>query len=144
MEEAVKNGAKAHRVGPTPPNQGAFVQTTILTDLTRENPAFYQEFFGPVALFFTVKDEQEAIALANDTPYGLGGSVFTQNTKRGVEVAKQIYTGMVYINHPTWTKPDLPFGGVKRSGYGRELAMLGIEEFINKKLINVVPIDAPA
>ncbi|GBQ75873.1 aldehyde dehydrogenase [Acetobacter malorum DSM 14337] len=144
VEDAVKNGAKAHRVGPTPPNKGAFVQTTILTDLTRDNPAFHQEFFGPVALFFTVKDEQEAIELANDTPYGLGGSVFTEDTKRGVEVAKQIYTGMVYINHPTWTRPDLPFGGVKRSGYGRELAMLGIEEFVNKKLINVVPIDAPA
>lgn len=91
-----------------------------------------------------MKDEDEAIALANDNPYGLGGSVFTQNTERGVDVAKRISTGMVYVNHPTWTRPDLPFGGIKRSGYGRELAMMGIEEFVNKKLINVVPIDAPA
>lgn len=144
VEDAVKHGATAHRVGPAPPNKGAFVQTTILTDITKDNPAFYQEFFGPVALFFRVKDEDEAIALANDNPYGLGGSVFTQNTERGVDVAKRISTGMVYVNHPTWTRPDLPFGGIKRSGYGRELAMMGIEEFVNKKLINVVPIDAPA
>ncbi|ACB94425.1 NAD-dependent succinate-semialdehyde dehydrogenase [Beijerinckia indica] len=141
---AVKHGAHALRVGPVPPNKGAFVQTTILTDVKPENPVYYQELFGPVAMFFKVKDDKEAIKLANDNPYGLGGSVFTQNTEHGVEVAKQIDTGMVYINHPTWTKADIPFGGVKRSGFGRELSALGIEEFVNKKLINVVPIDHPA
>ena len=82
--------------------------------------------------------------LANDSHFGLGGSVYTQDVERGIEVAKRIDTGMVFINHPTWTKPDLPFGGVKISGYGHELAHLGIQEFVNKKLINVVPIDAPA
>ena len=82
--------------------------------------------------------------LANDSRYGLGGSVFTQDVAHGVEVAKRIDTGMVSINHPTRLKADLPFGGVKISGYGNELADLGIQEFVNKKLINVVPIDAPA
>jgi succinate-semialdehyde dehydrogenase/glutarate-semialdehyde dehydrogenase len=83
------------------------------------------------------------VRLANDSHFGLGGSVFTQDPERGVEVAKRMETGMVFINHPTWTKPDLPFGGVKLSGYGHELSSIGIQEFVNKKLINVVPIDAP-
>ena len=82
--------------------------------------------------------------LANDSRFGLGGSVFTSDVTRGIEVAKRIDTGMVNINHPARLKADLPFGGVKTSGYGHELAHLGIEEFVNKKLINVVPIDAPA
>ncbi|AZV37831.1 succinate-semialdehyde dehydrogenase [Komagataeibacter xylinus] len=139
---AVKHGAIAIRVGEAPPETGAFVQTTILTGVTAENPIFHQELFGPVAMFFRVGDDEEAIALANDNPYGLGGSVFTSDTARGVRVAEQIETGMVYINHPTWTTCDLPFGGVKRSGFGRELSSLGIQEFVNKKLIDVVPIDA--
>ncbi|ARW15615.1 NAD-dependent succinate-semialdehyde dehydrogenase [Komagataeibacter europaeus] len=142
VELAVKNGAKVMRVGPTPPNRGAFVQTSILTDITPDNPVFHQELFGPVAMFFRVRDEAEAIALANDNPYGLGGSVFTSDTARGIRVAEQIETGMVYVNHPTWTTSDLPFGGVKRSGFGRELSSMGIQEFVNKKLIDVVPIDA--
>jgi succinate-semialdehyde dehydrogenase/glutarate-semialdehyde dehydrogenase len=91
-----------------------------------------------------VKDEDAAVALANDSEFGLGGSVFTKDEARGVGVAKRIKTGMVFVNHPTWTSPELPFGGVKKSGYGRELSALGIEEFVNKKLINVVDIDAPA
>jgi len=84
-----------------------------------------------------VKDENEAIKLANDSPYGLGGSVITKNINRGKRIARQIDTGMVFINQATWTAPDLPFGGVKNSGYGRELAELGIGEFVNKKLIHV-------
>ena len=75
--------------------------------------------------------------------FGLGGSVFTNDTAHGVEVARRIETGMVFVNHPTWTKADLPFGGCKSSGYGHELSASGIHEFVNKKLINVVPIDAP-
>ena len=90
-----------------------------------------------MALIFRVKDENEAIKLANDFPYGLGGSVITKNTERGKRVARQIETGMVFINKATWTAPDLPFGGVKNSGYGRELSSLGIGEFVNKKLIRV-------
>ena len=97
-----------------------------------------------MAMFFRAEDEDEAVAIANDSQYGLGGSVFTSDTDHGRAVAARIETGMVFVNHPTWTKADLPFGGVKNSGYGRELSALGIEEFINKKLVNVVPIDAPA
>ena len=144
INAAVEAGAKAIPCGESVPSKGAFIQPTILTDLTPDNPAYYQEFFGPVALFFRVKDEDEAVRLANDSRFGLGGSVFTSDVEHGIEVAKRIETGMVNINHPARLKADLPFGGVKISGYGHELAHLGIEEFINKKLINVVPIDAPA
>jgi succinate-semialdehyde dehydrogenase/glutarate-semialdehyde dehydrogenase len=144
INAAVEAGAKAIPCGEPVPTTGAFVQPTILTDITQDNAAYYQEFFGPVALFFRVKDEDEAVRLANDSRFGLGGSVFTSNVAHGVEIAKRIDTGMVNVNHPARLKADLPFGGVKISGYGHELAHLGIEEFINKKLINVVPIDAPA
>ena len=90
-----------------------------------------------------MKDEQAAIDLTNDSPFGLGGSVFMQDVARGQRVADQIDTGMVYINHTTWTQSDLPFGGTKGSGYGRELAALGIEEFVNKKLIRVSAVADP-
>jgi len=144
ISAAVEAGAKAIPCGEPAPSAGAFVQPTILTDITPDNPAYYQEFFGPVALFFRVSDDDEAVRLANDSRFGLGGSVFTSDVAHGVEVAKRIDTGMVNINHPARLKADLPFGGVKISGYGHELAHLGIQEFVNKKLINVVPIDAPA
>jgi succinate-semialdehyde dehydrogenase/glutarate-semialdehyde dehydrogenase len=143
IRAAVEAGATAIPLGEPVPTTGAFVQPTILTDLTPDNPAYYQEFFGPVALFFRASSEDDAVRLANDSHFGLGGSVFTQDAERGVEVAKRMETGMVFVNHPTWTKPDLPFGGVKLSGYGHELSNIGIQEFVNKKLINVVPIDAP-
>jgi succinate-semialdehyde dehydrogenase/glutarate-semialdehyde dehydrogenase len=116
---------------------GAFIEASILDGIEASNPAYYQEFFGPVAMFFRVKDETSAIALANDSPFGLGGSVFTCDIERGKRVARQISTGMVFINQATWTAPDLPFGGIKNSGYGRELAELGMQEFVNKKLIRV-------
>lgn len=144
IKEAEKGGATVIPLGKPVPATGAFVQPTIITNITKDNPVYDQEFFGPVALFFRVPDEDAAVALANDSSYGLGGSVFTQDVEHGVDVAKRIDTGMVFINHPTWTKADLPFGGVKKSGYGHELAGFGIQEFVNKKLINVVPIDAPA
>jgi len=123
---------------------GAFMQPSILTDIKKGTPAYAEEFFGPVALFFRVANEDEAVALANDTKFGLGGSVFTADIERGKRVADRIETGMVFVNHPTWTSPELPFGGIKNSGYGRELSGLGILEFVNKKLICVVPIHAPA
>ncbi len=141
---AIDHGATAVPLGAPVPKQGAFVQPAILTGLTKDNPVYYQELFGPVAMFFRARDEDHAVQIANDSRFGLGGSVFTRDVKHGVEVAKRIQTGMVFINHPTWTKADLPFGGVKKSGYGHELSPLGIQEFVNKKLINVVPIDAPA
>jgi succinate-semialdehyde dehydrogenase/glutarate-semialdehyde dehydrogenase len=143
IAKAVEHGATATPVGPNAPNQGAFVQPTILTDIGEDNPARYWEFFGPVSMLFRAKDEDDAVDIANDSPFGLGGSVFTSNPKHGAEVARKICTGMVFVNHPTMVKADLPFGGVRRSGYGRELLGLGIKEFVNQKLIDVVDIDAP-
>ncbi|PZU17872.1 MAG: succinate-semialdehyde dehydrogenase [Shinella sp.] len=142
IREAVRLGAKAEEVGPPVPNQGAFVQPTILTDLAEDNPARYWEFFGPVSMLFRAKDEADAVRIANDSPFGLGGSVFTSNPAHGAEVAKKIATGMVFVNHPTKVEADLPFGGIKRSGYGRELIGLGLKEFVNHKLIDIVDIDA--
>lgn len=143
IKRAVDGGAKILIGGTREDREGAFVKATILTDISPENPVFYEEFFGPVALFFIVKDENEAIALANDSPYGLGGSVFTQDIENGKLVANQIDTGMVFINHPTWTQADLPFGGTKGSGYGREMAQLGLDEFVNKKLIRISELSDP-
>jgi succinate-semialdehyde dehydrogenase/glutarate-semialdehyde dehydrogenase len=97
-----------------------------------------------VALCFRVRNEDEAVALANDSDFGLGGSVFTRNIARGKRVASRINTGMVFINHPTWTAADLPFGGIKNSGYGHELSTQGIQEFVNKKLVRITSINAPA
>lgn len=143
IAEAVSHGAKAEEVGPPVPNQGAFVQPTILTDVGEDNPARYWEFFGPVSMLFRARDEADAIRIANDSPFGLGGSVFTRDVKHGAEVARKISTGMVFVNHPTKVEADLPFGGIRRSGYGRELLGLGLKEFVNHKLIDVVDIDAP-
>jgi len=143
IRKAVEHGATATPVGPEAPNQGAFVQPTILTDVGDDNPARYWEFFGPVSMLFRAKDEDDAVRIANDSPFGLGGSVFTSDPKHGAQVARRISTGMVFVNHPTMVKADLPFGGIRRSGYGRELLGLGIKEFVNHKLIDVVDIDAP-
>lgn len=144
VKRAVAKGAKLVMGGKRIDRPGAFMETTILTDIKPNNPAYREEFFGPVALFFRVKDEDEAVALANDSEFGLGGSVFTADVARGKRVASRIETGMVFINHPTWTACDLPFGGIKNSGYGRELSSLGIQEFVNKKLIRVSAINSPA
>jgi len=141
VDQAIGHGATATTIGASVPTQGAFVQPVLLTDLAKDNPAYYWEFFGPVSLVFKAKDEAQAIEIANDSPFGLGGSVFTRDIDRGRKVAAQISTGMVYINHPTAVKADLPFGGVRRSGYGRELIGLGLKEFVNHKLIGVTDID---
>ena len=143
VKRAVDGGAKLLLGGKRIDREGAFMQPTILTNMLPDNPVYYEEFFGPVAVFFSVKDEQAAIDLANDSPFGLGGSVFTQDIERGKRVADQIDTGMVFINHPTWTQADLPFGGTKGSGYGRELSELGVQEFVNKKLIRVSKLSDP-
>lgn len=143
IKEAVKHGAKAMEVGPKVPEKGAFVQPTILTDVKPDNPAYYWEFFGPVSMILRAKDEADAISIANDSPFGLGGSVFTKDLKHGAEVAAKVSTGMIFVNHPTMVKADIPFGGVRNSGYGRELTNLGIKEFVNQKVIDVVDIDAP-
>jgi succinate-semialdehyde dehydrogenase / glutarate-semialdehyde dehydrogenase len=137
IESAVKGGATVLLGGKRVDRPGYFLEPTILTNIKPENPVFHQEFFAPVALIFRVKNDEEAVKLANDSPYGLGGSVITKDIERGKRIARQIDTGMVFINQATWTAPDLPFGGVKNSGYGRELSDLGIGEFVNKKLIRV-------
>ena len=144
ISEATANGAQivlgGHRAGEV----GAFLEPTILTNITAGNPAYKQEFFGPVALILPAKDENEAIAIANDSPFGLGGSVYTVDIERGKRVASRMETGMVFINYPDVSWPDLPFGGIKRSGYGKELSYLGLEEFVNKKLVLVPNIAAAA
>ncbi|WP_062348335.1 NAD-dependent succinate-semialdehyde dehydrogenase [Novosphingobium sp. CCH12-A3] len=144
VDRAVGDGATVVMGGKRIDRPGSFMQPTILTDIAPDSAAFREEFFGPVALFFRVKDEDAAVALANDSAFGLGGSVFTGDVARGKRVASRIDTGMMFVNHPTWTTPDLPFGGVKDSGYGRELSNMGIQEFVNKKLVRVDAIDAPA
>lgn len=137
VNDTVKSGAKVVLGGKRIDREGAFYEPTILTDIKPGMVAYHEEIFGPVASFYKVKDEKEAIALANDSTFGLGGSVFGENIDRAVEVASQIETGMVFINEHVASRPDLPFGGTKRSGYGRELSELGIEEFVNKKLIRI-------
>ena len=137
VEEAVKNGATLHVGGKPLESKGNFFEPTILTHITRDNPAYFEEFFGPVAQMYVVKDDDEAVKLANDSHYGLGGAVFSQNIERAKRMASRIETGMVYINWLTDTAAELPFGGVKRSGFGRELSDLGIKEFVNQKLVVV-------
>ena len=138
VDDAVGHGARVLMGGKRIAGQaGAFMQPTILADVGSASPAYHQEFFGPVALFFRVADEAAAVKLANDSPFGLGGSVFTQDIERGKRVARDIDTGMVFINSSAVSSPELPFGGVKNSGYGRELSGAGIQEFVNKKLIRV-------
>ena len=137
VEDTVRAGAKAVIGGKRLDREGAFMEPTILTDIKPGMRAYHEELFGPVASFYRVKDENEAIKLANDSTFGLGGAVFSKDIARAEKVALQIETGMVFINEPTNSSPELPFGGTKRSGYGRELSSLGIEEFVNKKLIRI-------
>lgn len=139
IRRAVEGGATAIEVGPPVPETGAFVQPTILTGVTRDNPIFHEEIFGPVPVIFKVANEAEAIELANDSIYGLGGSVYSADLERAQEVALQIDTGMVAINQPIVANADMPFGGTKRSGYGLEMGPQGILEFVNTKLINLAP-----
>lgn len=107
----------------------------VLTEVVKENAAFHEEFFGPVAMVFKAADEKEAVELANDTPFGLGSYVFTNDPEQAQRVAHQIEAGMVFVNLVDADGAELPFGGIKRSGVGRELGRFGIEEFVNKKLI---------
>jgi len=143
VDVAVAHGATILMGGKRIDRPGSFMQTTILADVKPDNPAFRQEFFGPVAMFFRVKNEDEAIALANDSDFGLGGSVFTKDIVRGKRVASRVNTGMMFINNIDGADAELPFGGVKDSGYGRELGDMGIQQFVNKKLVRVNSVNAP-
>jgi succinate-semialdehyde dehydrogenase/glutarate-semialdehyde dehydrogenase len=140
---AVSHGAEVLMGGKRIDRAGSYMQPTILTHIKPENPAFRDEFFGPVALFFRVKDEDAAIALANDSDFGLGGSVFTKDIARGKRVASRVDTGMMFVNNISWSDAELPFGGIKDSGYGRELGDMGIQQFVNKKLVRYVAAEAP-
>jgi len=143
IQRAVSEGAVVQYGGHRIDRPGAFMEPTILTDIQPDNSAYHEEIFGPVFMFYKVKNEQEAIKLANATDYGLGGSVFSSNNERALRVARQIETGMVYINHVTGISPELPFGGTKHSGYGREQSPAGIYEFVNAKLIRVTTSNSP-
>ena len=143
VDAAVKGGATLLLGGKRIDRPGWFMQPTILTDIAPGNPAFRDEFFGPVASFFRVGSEDEAIALANDSDFGLGGSVWTRDEARGLRVASRIDAGMVFVNNIDWADAQLPFGGIKHSGYGRELGSVGIQEFVNKKLVRSGDIAAP-
>lgn len=143
IDAAKKGGARVVLGGHRVKRPGFYIEATILADIAKDNPIYTQELFGPVASFYVVETEDEAIDLANATPFGLGGSVFTADLDRGHRVAARIDSGMVFVNHPTWTAPELPFGGVKNSGYGRELSDLGFGEFVNRRLVSVSPVGAP-
>lgn len=138
VRSSVEAGATVLLGGDRPDRPGAFFNPTILTDVTSDMPNFDQELFGPVATIHVVKDEEEAVRLANESTYGLGGSIYTNDLQRGRRIAEQIESGMVFLNQPTRSQVELPFGGIKNSGYGREMSRLGILEFVNKKLIHLV------
>ena len=135
LDQAVAAGAKV--LYGNLPAEGNFFTPTLITQINRDNPAYFTEFFGPVAQLYIVDDDEAAIQLANDSHYGLGGTIFAGNLERAKKLAARIETGMVFINRPSDSVAQLPFGGIKRSGFGRELSDLGIKEFVNQKLIVV-------
>ena len=133
--DAVDKGATLRTGGKRLDRPGAFVEPTVLTDVTPQMRAYHEELFGPAAVIYRVADATEAVNLANASSFGLGGAVYSADPERAQEVADMLDTGMVWINNPTGSMADLPFGGTKRSGVGRELGPNGIDEFVNKKLI---------
>ena len=134
VDKAVAQGATLVAGGT---RDGAFYPGTVLTDVTPEMDAYREEFFGPVGVVYRVADEDEAVKVANDTPFGLGSYVFTTDEAQAERVAEKIDAGMVYVNLVLADSPELPFGGVKRSGTGREMGLLAADEFVNKKLVRV-------
>jgi succinate-semialdehyde dehydrogenase/glutarate-semialdehyde dehydrogenase len=134
VKRAVEQGAKVVAGGN---REGNFFEPTVLTDITPDNDAYREELFGPVAQVYRVASEEEAVKLANDTPYGLGSYVITTDPEQAERVANQIDAGMVFVNLVLADGAELPFGGTKRSGFGRELGRYGADEFVNKKLIRV-------
>lgn len=137
IEDARKAGATVHVGGQRPDLPGYYVAPTVLTDVPETARAFSEELFGPVVMIYRVQTEDEAIELANSSIYGLGGSVFSTDEQRAQAVADRLEVGMVHINAFNVGGEDLPFGGVKRSGFGRELGPLGMDEFVNKQLLTV-------
>jgi succinate-semialdehyde dehydrogenase/glutarate-semialdehyde dehydrogenase len=134
VDRAVSQGATLVAGGT---REGAFFSPTVLTDVTSDMDAYREEFFGPVGVVYRVADEDAAVELANDTPFGLGSYLFTTDEEQAQRVADRIEAGMVYVNLVLADSPELPFGGVKRSGTSREMGLLAADEFVNKKLIRV-------
>jgi succinate-semialdehyde dehydrogenase/glutarate-semialdehyde dehydrogenase len=139
IDDAVGKGATVHIGGHRVDRPGAFVEATVLSGVTPEMRAFREELFGPAAVVYRVADADEAVELANSSTYGLGGAVFSSDEEVALNVADRLDVGMVWINQAEGGGPELPFGGTKRSGVGRELGPLGIDEFVNKKLIHTAP-----
>jgi succinate-semialdehyde dehydrogenase/glutarate-semialdehyde dehydrogenase len=137
VEESLEAGARLAMGGIVPPGPGAFYPPTVLTAVEKGMPAFDEEVFGPVAAVIEVDGEDEAVEVANDSIFGLGAAVFTRDGDRGESVARRIEAGNVFVNSLVASDPRLPFGGIKQSGYGRELADLGIKEFMNAKTVVV-------
>ncbi|WKD58379.1 Succinate semialdehyde dehydrogenase [NAD(P)+] Sad [Corynebacterium capitovis DSM 44611] len=136
LSDAVAAGANL-RTGGELSDTGAYVSPAVITDIPRGSEPYYQEFFGPVAEVYKVSSDEEALELANDSHYGLGGAVFSTDEARAKKLAAQLQVGMANVNTPAGEGAELPFGGVKRSGYGRELGPLGMDEFVNKQLYYV-------
>jgi succinate-semialdehyde dehydrogenase/glutarate-semialdehyde dehydrogenase len=137
VAKAVEQGATLRAGGRRVERPGAYLEATVLTDVTPEMDAYREEIFGPVVVVYRAADEDEAVAIANDSPFGLGASVWGTDPERNRRVAERIEAGMVYLNSAGGSQADLPFGGVKRSGIGRELGPAGIEEFMNRKAIRL-------
>lgn len=135
---SVGKGARLLLGGIVPNHPGAYYPPTILTDVKKGMPAYEEELFGPVAAIIPTRSEAEAIAIANDTPFGLGGAVITRDLAHGEKIAEfEIEAGMVFVNDNVRSDPRVPFGGIKESGYGRELSAYGIKEFVNIKTVIV-------
>jgi len=137
VQDAVAKGATLHAGGEIVSDRGAYFAPAVLTGVSPDMRAYHEELFGPVAVVYRVENDEEAVALANATDYGLGAAVFSRNPDRAVAVAARLDVGMANVNLPAAEGPDLPFGGVKRSGFGRELGPSGAEEFLNRRLFYV-------
>lgn len=141
IKKAIKFGATATQVGPDVPEDSSWVPITVLTNVTPDNPISQEEIFGPVLMIFSWNNEDEMLKLANGTEFGLGGSVYTQDPATAARIAAKLDAGAISINQPTMASKAIPFGGIKSSGYGREMGYSGIREFTNEKFINSALID---
>lgn len=139
VEESVKNGAEILCGGKIPEGKGYYYPATVLGNVKPGQPAYEDELFGPVASLIHAKDDEDAMRIANDSRFGLGGGIFSKDEKKAIELAKKHFdTGMVFINSFGLAQPNMPFGGVKDSGYGREHGGFGLKEFINVKAISIL------